>query len=350
MGYLPPLTRIGALDGDGNRTFLTGDVKLDAGIGLAYSRNTTSGALQLDGQNIAPGAPSGVFLPGALTPALERLRMSMNTDDGAGYLSLLEVLPDTAATGQSAVDGTTVRVRGSISGSQDVHLTDDGRHFSWSGKTAVPVGGVNTGAGATNGPGNFPFAGSQFKTTAKMAIKNVGIAFWNNTPDTFRVWILNADRTEVLAQSLVLTAAGTTVEWIHPYHTFGVSYMVPLTKQISLEQDQSFWVIGEAVGAPARVFGAYRHNNGDAADYGTSGYTGSVTGGAVAGIQGFASMFGPALANQGANTTILTAFTGSPGGVRLEGDVIIDVLAIGAGPTTPPADANVRLVFAGNQP
>lgn len=346
MGYLSTPTRVGALDSDGNRTFESGSVKLDAGVGLAFTRNI-HGAIQLDAQNIAPGAPSGVFLPGALVPYAERLRMGMNTSDGAGYLSLLEACADTASIGATLTDGTILRVRGSVSGSQDLRLTADIRRTFWSGMTTIPVG--YRAYGGINYSGQGHFISSNYKATAEMIVKAVSINLYvNEVAPRFCIYILNEARDTILAQSLPQETSAL-VDAAFPGSPgddaggFAANrFTVPLITAVTLLTDESFWVCVGFLGTVQQISaGPYRYNW-------DPGWGGGLTAGAVEGSNTSATLTGPL--TYSSPSTLIMALSGSPGGVRIAGDVILDVIAIGSGPTTPPADINVRLVFAGNQP
>jgi hypothetical protein len=338
-GTTSPPTRL-ILPGAGGA--VGGRVKLADGVGTAW-RLDSLGQLILDGLKPDLSQPGAFFLPGALGVTASAVTFDQRAASNAARLLTLEVNCGTATSGDTGAGAHYSLVfTGAGGGSMSLALAVAAtRHFSFSTLDPVSVG-VQTNGTEAIGTGDLaPHSGvlQPFTPTADLVLTGASIAWLLkavNTGQVRHMGILDEHRTTILAQSAPSADPG------EPDSTIGV-YADTFLSSVTVLQGVKYWVAFWTETQPVVIpfFGApdsIRNVVGDL----TLPDPGDVIllDGGV----------GP-LSALGAGATDLPAWNagfgiaGNAGPVTLTGAINVAVSETGA-PSAPPADLNVRMVWA----
>jgi hypothetical protein len=324
----PTPLRLGAAD-----AYQSGDLTLQPGAALIGSRNGKS--FQLDGDAVDALMPSGLYIPSVA--AISDLAVWANLrSSGAVRLRQLELNLTAAAAAADVTNYFGVRVRDTSGNSVTVGMTGTGRRFS------TDLYGVDVkGSLAINGSGGLGQAygyWQRFRPSSDMTVS--ALFFASNNAESLKdgrgaakvYEVLDSTGATVLASSLPTTAqisnGGVS-------QTFGQA--VSFQQAYTLKQNTDYWIGCRLLDAT----NAWQPNarfEGGATVGGTSnqGANGKMI--TVAG-QTFAQAV-----DSGSGGTFAMPFglVGTVGGLRLVGDVHVDIVSAGTGGTPTTGGVNLR--------
>lgn len=299
-----------------------GDIDFVAGAGMSHIQNADLSRLQFDAVIPEGATPVSLYVP---TPAggdhIADLVAPYNK--GNRFLRQIEANFLTAPSGATGTDHLRIDVAGATSGSQSLALSSDVAHHLWEGSDTDVL--VDNTAGSTGSRTADAWI-VRLTADADHTVKQVQCDALNNASTVqVRAVVLDTDRTEIVSRSDFITKAATSE-----------TIAFDLLEAVVWDQGTDLWFGFEVQEGENSECSQTRMNS--------AAYT-NATGVTTREIQ---REDGDTLFSGGSHQGFWpkTTLRGSPGGVRLEGQVTVDLVTVGAGPTDPGSDLNLFLHFA----
>jgi len=336
-------------------TELDGAVQLVDGIGVALRASGANG-YATDAPFAAAARPDSLYIPDLSSFPASGVTFPTSGPSGTGSVSLTDLRAVILGTTPGAADASNcyrLVVSGSSAGTQALALIDDVRTHTFDGYRGQAYAGQGGGSYSFNEDSAYGQI-VQFQVTADSTLTQIGLPFNESSAAAAgvrrKVYVLNADRTEVLAESAVKSdpllggSPGTTLESFAEANTTDV---FTLTESLDLTEDTTYWIAWVLLDFDADARAGLPYSPSWFREGIATTPTEMLNLGSTDDGTGSAALAGAPTVDEGQFAGSFVLF-GSVGAVLLTGDPVLTVDTLGTPPAAP-TQVNVRMIYTEEQ-